>query len=267
MSQPSPGRQVRNFLFPHRSLDPLISPFPGAPFLPPPPSLPSFSSGYLPRWGYTASSPASPGQKVWVGSLQAPEPSCLSGVKRKRVLRTQVIPSMQFPGSKPAQLFCGCNYPHPATPLGTSAVCPSPSRAAPALSPERHLGTTFAPRRRWTVRRPPAGGSAVQCPDGRPRRQAQAGSPPPPAPRLHTRPNGSPCSPGDASPLGRLQSSTPCGQRTRGALRRGGWPGRARPRSSSTSAEKARDAGKAAGESRPSGPDGEGGTSGSLFRV
>lgn len=139
-------------------------------------------------------------------------------------------------------------------PLGTSAVCPSPSRAAPALSPERRLGTTFAPRRRWTMRRPPAGGSAVQCPGGRPRRQAQAGSPPPPVPRSHTRPNGSPCSPGDASPLGPLQSSTPCGQRTRGALRRGGWPGRARPRSSSTSAEKARDAGKAAGERRPSGP-------------
>lgn len=162
--------------------------------------------------------------------------------KENESIEDPIIPSTRSPGPEPAQFLCLCNYPHPASPLGPSAALPSPSGAAPAPSPERRLGTAFAPRRRWTARPPPAGGSAVQCPGGRRWRQAQGDSPRPRAPRSHTRPNGSPCSPGGASPLGPLQSSTLCGQRTRGALRRGGWPGRARPRSSSTSEEREQEA-------------------------
>lgn len=159
-----------------------------------------------------------------------PGPSCLSGVKR-RSMKEAVIPSPRFPGSEPAQFLCRCNCSHPASPPGTSA--------APGPSPEKRFGTAFAPRLHWTARRPPASGIAVRCPGEKLRLQAQGGSPPPRGPRSHILPDGSPCSPGGASSLGHLQSSTPCGQRTRAARHRGDWPGREPPRSSSISGERA----------------------------
>lgn len=96
---------LRNFPLPHGTP---VGPFPGAPFLSTS-SLHSSPGGYLPSWGYTASSPASPGQKAWVGSRQAPDPSCLSGVKRKRVPRTLSFPQRGSEGlsqpSPPAQFL------------------------------------------------------------------------------------------------------------------------------------------------------------------
>lgn len=194
-----------------------------------------------------------------MGSQQAPEPNCLSGVKRKTVSRTPQFPPRCSQGPSQLRPSTAVTAPHPASPLGTGAFCPNPSRATPTPSPERRFGTVFAPRRRWTERPPPTDGSAAQCRGGRLKRRAQGGSPQPLGPRSHILPDGSPCSPGGASPHDPLQRPTPCGQRTRAALRRGDWQDRVRPRSSSISGEKEQETlGRKPASTRCRGLDGKG---------